>query len=167
MEELYADDTWRIVRESAPLPDGRVKRTSRVYRCDAVSVLAFPTPGMVLVLKEFRPFYGEYVWMLPSGKVDKEQDISKAAQRELQEETGFRAETLSHYCTTRQAESIAIANHIFLAHNLVHSPLPQDEDECIEVHELSLEEAIENVLSGPVIHTPSAFGLLRYAREHQ
>ena len=43
------------------------------------------------MLREYRPFYGTYIWMIPSGKADKEKDILVAAQRELQEETGITA----------------------------------------------------------------------------
>jgi ADP-ribose pyrophosphatase len=165
-EELYNDGTWRIVRESASLPDGRVKRISRVYRCDAVSVLAFTDKGNVLLIREFRPYYGEYVWMLPTGKVDKENEAEVTAQRELQEEAGFRANEITPYCTVQHAESIAITHHIFIAKKLESSPLPQDAHEMIEVHELSLDAAIDQVLKSPIVHSPSAYALLRYAREH-
>jgi ADP-ribose pyrophosphatase len=103
--------------------------------------------------------------MLPSGRVDKEQDIAEAAQRELREETGYRAQALEFYCSTRHSEAVNFANHLFLARDLVEDPLTQDADELIEVHVLPLAEAIEKTLGSPVVHTASAYGLLRYARE--
>ena len=104
--------------------------------------------------------------MLPSGRVDKENDIEAGAQRELQEETGFRAKSLEHYCTTHHSETIAFANHIFIAKDLVEDPLKQDDDELIEVHAMPLKEAIEKVLQSPIVHTASAYALLRYTYEH-
>jgi len=165
MEELFRDHGWRIVLDSASLPDGRVKKVARVERADSVHLLAFPHDDHILILREYRPYYGTHIWMLPSGRADKEKDIESAAQRELQEETGYRAKSLEHYCTTHHSESMMFANHIFIARDLTKDPLPQDADEMIEVHELSLEEAIQNVLASAYVHTASAYALLRYIRE--
>jgi len=165
MTVLWSDDTWQVIDESVALPDGRIKTSIRVKRPDSVHILAFPAPGKILILREYRPYYQQYLWMIPSGKVDKENDITIAAQRELQEETGYKAQSLQHYCTVQNTESIVYENHVFIASKLVESRLPQDADEEIEVHELSLEEALNNVLTSPVVHTVSAFALLRYMKE--
>lgn len=167
MSELFHDHGWRIVLEPATLPDGRVKRVARVGRADSVHILAFPSDDTILMLREYRPYYSDYIWMLPSGRADKESDIVAAAQRELQEETGFRAEELTHYCTTNHSESLMMANHLFIARKLVTSVLPQDDDELIEVHTLGLEKALQNILTSSKVHTASAYGLLRYLKEHR
>jgi 8-oxo-dGTP pyrophosphatase MutT (NUDIX family) len=165
MEELFNQFDWRLTLETAPLPDGRVKKSVRLHRCDSVHILAFPTKESVLMIEEFRPFYGEYIFMIPSGKADKETDMLVAADRELREETGFAARTLIPYGKTNMTDSITITNHIFIGKDLYSSPLQQDPDELIKVHEMSLPDAIFKVLSSPKVHTPSAFALLKYARE--
>jgi ADP-ribose pyrophosphatase len=104
--------------------------------------------------------------MLPGGKVDKESDIVRAAQRELQEETGFRSDDLRYYCSSNNWEIVSSTNHFFVARSLVEDRLPQDATELIEVHAMPLEEAIERVLSCEHTHTPSAYALLRYKRDH-
>lgn len=166
-EKLYSGFGWTVRLEEAPLPDGRTKKVARVHRCDSVHLLAFVGTDTLLLLREFRPFYGAYVWMLPSGRVDKERDAIEGAQRELQEETGHRADSIEHYCTCRHSESIDSANHVYIARGLSPAPLPQDEDELIEVHELPLEQALDKVLTSPVVHTPSAYALLRYLHERK
>lgn len=130
-----------------------------------VHTLAFTEEKKVLMLREFRPYYGQYIWMVPSGRIDKEKDIFEAAQRELREETGFMAKKLDDWCDTNYSESVIATNHIFLASDLEKDPLPQDDDEEIEVHELGIEEALENVLQSPYVHTVSAYALLSYIRE--
>ncbi len=165
LEELFSGYEWRVTLDEASLPDGRVKKTARIHRCDTVHIIAFKEQDTILLLREFRPFYGQYVWMLPTGRVNKETDHAKAAQRELQEETGHRAEVIEYYASSRHSETFDSANHVYIAKNLTRSPLPQDEDELIEVHELPYEEALEKVLSSPVVHTASAYALLRYDRE--
>lgn len=165
-QELFSGFDWKISNESYFLPDGREKKMIVVDRPDSVHILAFTQSGKILMLREYRPRYAEYIWMVPSGRADKESDLKIAAQRELQEETGFRSNDLKFYCTTRHSESLRSANHIFIGRDLVKDPLPQDPDELIEVHEVSLDQAMKNVLESKEVHTASAFALLRYVREY-
>ncbi|MBI5155643.1 NUDIX hydrolase [Candidatus Peregrinibacteria bacterium] len=165
-EELFSGFGWRVSMDSAPLPDGRIKKAARVGRCDTVHILAFPSPKKVILLREFRAFYGGYVWMLPTGRVNKETDQAAAAQRELQEESGFRAGQIRFYKSFYHSETFASGNHIYIATDLTKDPLPQDHDEMIEVHVFPYEEAITKALSGTHVHSSSVCGLLTYAREH-
>jgi ADP-ribose pyrophosphatase len=166
-ENLYEGHGWKLTLDSAPLPDGRVKKIARAHRSDSAHILAFPSSGNdVLLLREFRPFYGDWIWMLPSGKVDKEDDHRLAALRELREETGFTADEISFYFSANYFEGLVAQAHVYVARTLRKDPLPQDATELIEVHAVSLSEAIEKVESSPVIHTISAYALQRYAREH-
>lgn len=164
-DTLYDDGVWAVRFEEATLPDGRTKKTSRVYRCPSVHIIAETADGKILMLREFRPFYGEWIWMVPSGRVDKETDIPAAARRELREETGYDAKMIEQLWTFHGSEAVVMPNHIFHATGLSHSPLPQDADEMIEVHECSLDEAIDNVFASPKIHTLSAAALLRWRQK--
>ena len=165
-EELFKGKGWRITLDEAPLPDGRIHKAGRAHRCNSVHILAFPSKGRVLLLREFRPFLGTYIWMLPSGKVDKETDHRIAAMRELQEETGFASDELQYYFTGNYFDRLVAQGHVYVAEKLRKDPLPKDEDEIMEVHELPIATAIENVLHSAFIHSISALALLRYAREH-
>ncbi len=151
---------------TAELPNGKTKTSVRVHRCDYVHILAFPSPDTILLLREYRPFYNEYIWAIPSGKMDKEADPAIAAQRELQEESGFAANIWQPYGQIITSDSIVITSHIYLASDLYPSPLPQDDDEIIEVFELPIKDAIDKVFTSPRIHSPSVVALLKYAREH-
>ncbi|OIO52974.1 hypothetical protein AUJ46_06130 [Candidatus Peregrinibacteria bacterium CG1_02_54_53] len=166
MKELYSGHGWHVTLEEAPLPNGKTKTIARVRRCDTAHVIAITERGNVLLLREYRPFFGGYIWMLPTGRVNKEPDPKTAALRELQEETGYRAEEITFLCSGNHSEGFPTMNHIFVAGKLTHDPLPQDETELIEVHECSVAEAIDKVCSESHVHMPSAYGLLRYAREN-
>lgn len=166
MEELFNQFDWRVTLETAPLPDGRMKKSVRVHRCDSVHILAFPTKDTVLMLEEFRPFYQDYIFMIPGGKADKETDMLIAAQRELREETGFAAKTILPYGSLNISDSIVMTNHLFIARDLYPSPLEQDPDELIIVHELSIPDAIHKVMTSKKVHSPSLTALLKYAREN-
>ncbi len=165
MQELYAGHGWRVTFEEAPLPNGKVKKIARVIRCDTAHIIAITESGNVVLIREFRPFFQEYVWMLPTGRVNKEPDPKTAALRELQEETGYSADEISFLCKGSHSEGFPSVNHVFVARHLKKDPLPPDDTELIEVHECTIPEAIEKVFSCKHVHMPSAFGLLKFARD--
>lgn len=167
METLFDGFGWKVTMEEASLPNGKKKKTARVHRADTVTMIAEIRPGTILLLREFRPYYGEYLWMLPSGRIDKESDMTIAAQRELQEETGFRAANLKHLWVANISESLILTNHFFYASDLTPDPLPQDDDELMEVHEVEIEDALKRIESSSKVHLPSAYALQRWLRENK
>lgn len=162
METLFDQFGWKITLEEVSLPNGKTKKAARVHRADSVTMIAEIRPRTILLLREYRPYYGEYLWMLPSGRIDKETDMTIAAQRELQEEAGVRAEHLEHLWSANISESVMMTNHFFYATGLVPDPLPQDDDELMEVHEVEVEEALKRIESSAKVHLPSAYALRRW-----
>lgn len=58
---------------------------------DYVTVLAIREDGRVLLIHQYRPAVERLTPELPSGTVDKGETPERAARRELEEETGYRA----------------------------------------------------------------------------
>lgn len=160
-KEVYNGHGIRVTLETGVFPNGKTRTIARAHRADAVHIAAFTSTGNVLILREYRPFYQGYIWMLPSGHVDKETDHLVAAQRELREETGFRAKHLQYWGISQVAERIVSKNVFYVAHELTKDPLPQDDDEMIEVFEKPLEEALKLVQESSVTHLPSECLLLK------
>jgi ADP-ribose pyrophosphatase len=88
------------------------------------------------------------------------------AQRELAEETGYRAGKLTKlfagyllpgYCNEFM--------YFFLAQDLVYAPLTPDEDECIEVIPASFAKAAELLKSGKINDAKTVLGIM-LARNH-
>lgn len=165
--ELFNDHNWRITLDTVTLPNGVEKTQAIAHRIGSVHIIAQSVPGKILLIREFRAFMNEWRWMLPAGKMDKEhEDPKEAAQRELREETGYRADFFEPFCVCRPSENIDQRNHIFVASGLVKDPLPMENYEMIEVHEMTVDEAIEKVLSQSPLLTINALALLKFARDH-
>ena len=162
MSEHFSCHGWKFTFEQAKLPDGRTTKDVRVHRPEASHIIALVDDDHVLLIKEFQPFYGHYMWTLPGGKLDKELDLIEGAQRQLREETGYRANSLKELWRVNVSDTLNYTHHIFLGKDLVKDPLPQDDDELIEVHTCTLEEALKNVESSEKIHMPSAYALRRF-----
>lgn len=58
--------------------------------CDGVLILPITKEDEVVLIKQYRPAIGDFIYELPAGLIDKGEEIEEAAKRELYEETGLR-----------------------------------------------------------------------------
>ena len=114
--------------------------------CDAVMIFAKnQTSDRVVLLKEYRVSAGKYVYMLPAGLVDPNEDIGTAAKREFKEETGLDLEVKK--ITRERFTSIGITNEkISIAYGYyegIPSNIYQEESEDAEILLVDRDMAIE------------------------
>ena len=151
------EDGWR-------LPDGR----QRVYPVLAVGitvgVLGFVEPDRVVLVRQFRHLARAQAWELPGGGALAGEAPEVAAQRELREEAGYRAEELTFL--TRFWPSNAYLDEVawcYVARGLRADPLPADDDEFLERAVVPLTDAVHMALEGEITESVSKVTLLQYA----
>lgn len=151
------EDTWQ-------LPDGRQLVYPVLVVGVTVGVLPLVDDGHVLLVRQFRHLQRGLSWELPGGGAQPGEDPAVAAQRELREEGGYRAERLTFL--TRFHPSNAYLDEIgycFVAQGLTSDPLPADDDEFLERRIVPLAEAIRMATSGDITESVSKIALLQYA----
>lgn len=90
--------------------------------------------GKVILIKEYFFAFDEYGLSLPKGRIDRGHDDAFTANKELQEEIGFKANNLQKIGVLKMSPGyITQKTHIFLAQDLVKSKLEGDELEELEV----------------------------------
>ncbi|HEX6209774.1 MAG TPA: NUDIX hydrolase [Methylomirabilota bacterium] len=151
------EDTWR-------LPD-ETERTYPVLVVGvAVGVLPFVEPDRVLLVRQYRHLQRGVSWELPGGGALPGEDPRAAAQRELREEGGYRAERLEFL--TRFYPSAAYVDETalcYVATGLTPDPLPSDDDEFLERAVLPLDEVVRMTLAGEITESFSKVAILQYA----
>jgi 8-oxo-dGTP pyrophosphatase MutT (NUDIX family) len=156
---------FTIEQEPLELPNGEVITAEYVRRTDGVRIIARRDDGAVLVTDEYRPELGTRDYRLPGGKVEAG-DALAAAQRELQEETGYRAQLWTPLATTQAFSMVRYALHYFEARDLTDAATTHEEGEDIRVCWFPLKEAAEMALDGRIGEDLSALQVLRlWARE--
>jgi ADP-ribose pyrophosphatase len=158
---IYDGRICALREDTVELADGRTALREIVEHALVVAIVPLDENGEVILVRQYRLAAEEALLEVPAGLVDEREDPEAAAQRELQEETGFRAAKLRRlggffvspgFCT----EFI----HIFLATGLSESPLVGDEDEDIIVERVPLTEAVRLVESGIIKDAKSVAGIL-------
>ena len=164
---VYQGSVFDVYEDDLILADGRIGRRSRIVHRPTVSVVPVTEEGSVLMIRQYRPAVGKYLIEIPAGRVNGDQETPEAcAQREMAEEIGYGAKRLvklfEGYLVPGYGDEYM---HYFLAMDLYRKSLPADEDEQIEPFEVRLEAALRMVLTGQIVDSKTALGLLM-AREH-
>ena len=145
-EEVFSGKLLHVKRDTVRLPDGMTASREYITHPGAVVVIALLPNGKLLFERQFRYPLNRVFLELPAGKLHPGEPPLLTARRELQEETGYVADQwyhlgMIHPCIGYSDERI----EIFFARGLVQVGHALDDGEFLEVHELSLEEALQAV----------------------
>jgi ADP-ribose pyrophosphatase len=147
------------------LPDGKEARREVIRHPGAVAIVVLDDAKNVLLVRQYRAAAGKILLEIPAGTLNPGEVPLTCALRELQEETGFRAEKLDTLGGIYTAPGYTTEFiHLFYATGLIESRLNMDEDEFIEVERVPFTEALAMIDRGEIADGKSVSGLLRVAR---
>jgi ADP-ribose pyrophosphatase len=138
--------------ESVRLPNGRTATLAVLQHPGAVAVVPFVDGERIVMLRQYRHAARGTIWEVPAGKLDGGEDPASCAERELLEETGYRAGRLvatGKVFTTPGFSDEVI--YLFCAYELQRGQSAHEAHEIIETHEMALEEALRMVDRGEII----------------
>lgn len=157
VDQVELENGFPTVREVVTHPGGAV-------------ALAWTAEGKLLFVRQPRYPVGRLFLELPAGKLEKGEDPLTTIQRELEEETGYRAERWSHLLSFYTSPGFCTELlHLFLAEGLQPGSLKPERDEMISVEHHSLDEAMEMIGRGEIMDAKTIIGVfwagrfLRYA----
>jgi 8-oxo-dGTP pyrophosphatase MutT (NUDIX family) len=157
---------WMSLREDiAEMSDGCTTIYGVVTFGDCVGVVPFLDDDRIILVRQYRYVQKEARWEIPTGGVKEGESLEEAAQRELQEETGYRAGRLtwisSYYTSKCICDETA---HLYIGEGLSPAQRPPDETEFIEVRPLPFEEALRMVIDCQIMDSMSVIAILHVAR---
>jgi ADP-ribose pyrophosphatase len=154
------EDVWR-------LPDGQEVVYPVLHVGVTVGVLPFVDDAHVLLVGQYRHVPDAMSWELPGGGALAGEDPLTAAQRELREEGGYRAERFE--LLTRFWPSNAYLDEVaycYSAYGLRADPLAPDHDEFLERRIVPVADAIRMAKDGVITESVSKVALLQYAAQY-
>jgi ADP-ribose pyrophosphatase len=159
---LYRNPWCAFRVDEVELPNGATIEYGVLEGGGFASVVPITKEGTVVLVRQWRQPLSSFTLELPSGGVDKGEDPRAAAERELFEETGFRAVELEHlvsiHTSTGRTDEVC---HLFRCRAVQDPGGPSPEPtEFIRVVELPLEEALKMVSDGAITDAATVLGLL-------
>ncbi|WP_284036621.1 NUDIX hydrolase [Neobacillus sp. 114] len=157
-------DRFQITMDQVVLPNGEEKAFSYIDFAKGVCILPITDNNEILCIKLYRHAMKSWQWELPAGMIDDHDPTPlETAKRELEEETGNKAEhwlDLGSFYPSPGSTSEEI--HLFAAAGLTATKQNLDNSEQIEVHKVSMKDLNNLVKSGEFKHGAGLAAILRY-----
>ncbi|WP_342509749.1 NUDIX hydrolase [Sporosarcina sp. FSL K6-2383] len=166
-ETLYEGKVITLRVEEVELPDGNRAKRELIKHPGAVAVIAITAEGKLIFVEQYRKALNRSLVEIPAGKIDPGEAPEVTAVRELEEETGYGANEFSYIQSFATSPGFADEIiHLYLAQGLytIDNPAEGDEDEFIELLEVTIEQAEDMVATGKIFDAKTAFAVL-YAKK--
>ena len=151
----------RLYVDNVRSADGHVGTREYLRHPGAVMVVPLLADGHVVLERQFRYPLKRNAIEFPAGKIDAGESAFMCAQRELLEETGYRAGQWSYLGGLHNA--IAYSDEkieMFLAEGLTHEGATLDAGETLEVFTAPWEELLQWVRDGTVTDVKTMLGVM-------
>ena len=140
---------------------GRTIEREVVRHPGAVTIVPVLDDGRVVMIRNRRIAVDDWLYEFPAGTLDPGEDPEACARRELIEETGYEASSITplgwFYTTPGLTDEKMRA---FVATGLRHVGQALEEDEQIEVQALDLERVLRMMDGGEIVDAKSMLALL-------
>jgi len=144
------------------LPDGAEIDYGVLESAGFAAVAPVTDEGNVVLVRQWRQPVEGFTLELPGGGVEGRENPLETVHRELLEETGYRAESVSHLASVHTSPGRATeVCHLFRCRALRGLAGPRPEPtEFVSVVEMPLAEAVEKVMTGEITAATTVLGLL-------
>lgn len=156
-EVVYQGPLFRVTKDRIIEPSGKESQRDVVRHNGSVVILAVDSSKSkkdpwIVIERQYRHAANRYLWELPAGTLDPGEDPLAGAQRELEEETGYRArkwKPLVEYFAS--PGFLGESMKVFVAEGLVAGEARPEEDEVIDFRLVKLSEILKLIRSGGIM----------------
>lgn len=168
---VYEGPLFRVRHDKIIEPGGHPRERDVIRHNGSVVILALDTSASkknpwIVMERQYRHAANQYLWELPAGSLDAGEDPLAGAQRELDEETGYRAKKwrpLVEYFAS--PGFLGESMKVFVAEGLVAGDAHPEEDERIEFRLVKLSDVIKMIDKGAIRDGKTLTSVLFYARQ--
>jgi 8-oxo-dGTP pyrophosphatase MutT (NUDIX family) len=165
---VYEGKLFRVTQDQIVEPGGKEATRDVVRHNGSVIILAIDNSKSkkdpwIVMERQYRHAAGRFLWELPAGKIDPGEEPLAGAQRELEEETGYRAKKwkplVEYYASPG---FLGESMKVFLAEGLIPGDAHPEEDEDIELRLIKLSDILKQIEKGNIMDGKTLSCVLLY-----
>ena len=158
---IYRGKKLDLALQSVTLADGSVGDREVVVHRGAVALVAMVDRDHVCLLRNYRYSVGRDLIELPAGTIDEGESPDSTAPRELAEETGYRASSITRIADWLVSPGILTERmYLYLCEDLTPGPTDHQPDERMEPMVVPWTEAVAMALDGRIDDAKSRLAIL-------
>jgi ADP-ribose pyrophosphatase len=140
-----------LALETVRLADGGFKDREVVIHRGAVALVPMVDADHVCLLRNERFAVGKTLIEVPAGTIDAGESPDTTAERELIEETGYRAGRMTKLAEWWVSPGVMTERmHLYLCEDLTPGPTDREPDEHLEAFVVAWDEAVRMVCDGRI-----------------
>ncbi len=168
---VYEGPLFRVRHDKLIEPSGKHSERDVIRHNGSVVILALDSSKSkkdpwVVIERQYRHAANQFLWEVPAGTLDEGEDAMAGAQRELEEETGYRAKKwkplVEYYASPG---FLGESMQIFIAEGLIPGDAHPEEDEQIEFRLVRLSDLLRMIDKGAIKDGKTLTSVLLYARQ--
>jgi ADP-ribose pyrophosphatase len=170
-EVVYRGPLFRVLHDKLIEPGGKKSERDVIRHNGSVVILAIDKSKSkkdpwIVMERQYRHAAKQYLWELPAGKLDAGEDPIAGAQRELEEETGYRAKKWKPLVEYYGSPGfLGESMKVFQAEGLMAGDAHPEDDEEIEFRLVKLSEIVKMIEKGAIKDGKTLCSVLLYARK--
>jgi ADP-ribose pyrophosphatase len=167
---VYKGPLFRVLHDKLLEPGGKPSERDVIRHNGSVVILAVDKSKSkkdpyIVMERQYRHAAQQYLWELPAGKLDPGEDPLAGAQRELEEETGYRAKKWKPLVEYYGSPGfLGESMKVYLAEGLVAGDAHPEDDEDIEFRLVKLSNIVEMIEKAAIKDGKTLCSVLLYAR---
>lgn len=161
-KEIYKGRIITVKVDEVAMPDGKLAQREIVEHPGGVGVVALTDANEIIMVKQYRKPLDKSIYEIPAGKMDSGEEHRICGIRELEEETGYRAENFEYlgfiYPSPGFTDEVT---HIYLATGLYPGKVNLDPDEFLDTVKIPLDEVVERIMNNEISDAKTIAGVLK------
>jgi ADP-ribose pyrophosphatase len=165
-QPIYMGRIVKLFKDTVRFPNGSTGQLEVVRHAGAAAIVPFLSDPdgddpQILLIKQYRYAAGGFIYEIPAGMRDGDEDPLVCAHRELKEETGCTAKTMDHLFTLLTTPGFTDERiEIYMATGLERGETAHESDEFLTVETVALSAALEMIQKGEIQDGKTAIGIL-------
>ncbi|MDA8141776.1 MAG: NUDIX hydrolase [Desulfobacteraceae bacterium] len=159
-QTLRKGRVFEVTLENVTFSNGFTADMEIIRHPGASAIVPLTEDEQVVLLKQYRHAIGTFIWEIPAGTFNGQEDPLVCARRELTEETGFTAAVWDRLGAITPVPGYSDERiQIFLARQLQPAAQHLDQDEFLEVHHVPLNQVVEMIVKGEIQDAKTVMGI--------